>query len=266
MFIPSGLAMTVLATSWLPLFTGASVLEPRSLAYTRYTTAHSLGENYIFDTREGWQTINVTDLQYKYARSESPPHGNGTLVDSSGLEKRASKKKSSKTKSKAATKQKASSAKSKFKSLVTSKANLLGGASVTHALDSVWNSLKGIGKAEPVTITWYTGHDLQNPSCWANGNWAPTDNSFACALTLEGWTSKPQCFKFLELCKDTKTCVFVRVVDTCAGCAPGSKHVDLTKGAFTQLADINEGILQVQMRPATDPSPQWFEELWGPKH
>lgn len=24
------------------------------------------------------------------------------------------------------------------------------------------------------------------------------DASFACALTLDGWTTKPQCFKFLE--------------------------------------------------------------------
>ncbi|KZT24432.1 hypothetical protein NEOLEDRAFT_1242384 [Neolentinus lepideus HHB14362 ss-1] len=256
MFLHSGLATIVLVTSWLPLFTGASVLEPRSLAYTRYTTPHSLGDNYVFDARDGWQTTNVTDMQYKYSRS-SVSHGNESLVDSSGLEKRASKAKSSKKAT--------SSTKSKLKTLALSKANILTGASVVHALDSVWNSLKGIGKAEDVTITWYTGHDLENPSCWASGNWAPTDNSFACALTLDGWTSKPQCFKFLELCKDSKTCVFVRVVDTCAGCAPGSKHVDLTKAAFSNLADINEGILSVHMRPATDPSPHWFEELWGPK-
>ena len=77
----------------------------------------------------------------------------------------------------------------------------------------------------------YTGHDLLNPSCWANGDWAPTvrlppstdrcsvsssatqsdplshtlsstapkqDQSFACALTMEGWEDRPACFKFLE--------------------------------------------------------------------
>lgn len=67
------------------------------------------------------------------------------------------------------------------------------------------------------------------------------------------------------VCNGPKKCVFVRKVDTCAGCAPGSKHVDLTKGAFSQLADPDEGVLNVQMRHATDPD-EWYEDLWGPKH
>jgi len=97
------------------------------------------------------------------------------------------------------------------------------------------------------------------------------DESFACALTMEGWTNRPKCFKFLEcqlplstllsrtetyvrsVCHTPKKCVFVRVVDTCAGCAPGSKHVDLTRAAFGQLANYDVGILTVQLRPATEP-------------
>jgi len=55
------------------------------------------------------------------------------------------------------------------------------------------------------------------------------------------------------VCNTPKKCVFVRVVDTCAGCAAGSKHVDLTRAAFGQLADFDEGVLQVQLRPATEP-------------
>ena len=51
--------------------------------------------------------------------------------------------------------------------------------------------------------------------------------------------------------------MFVRVVDSCAGCDAGSKHVDLTKAAFGQLASLDEGALTVQMRLATDPS-EWF--------
>ncbi len=108
----------------------------------------------------------------------------------------------------------------------------------------------------------------------------------ACALTLEGWTTQPKCFAFLEgkigttyhnerpklifyafpmiVCNGPKKCVFVRVVDSCAGCAAGSKHVDLTKGAFSELADESVGILNVQMRMATEPN-AWFEDLWGPK-
>ena len=66
------------------------------------------------------------------------------------------------------------------------------------------------------------------------------------------------------MCNTPKKCIFVRVVDSCAGCATGSKHVDLTKAAFAQLADLNEGILTVQMRMATEPK-MWYEDLWGPQ-
>lgn len=91
-----------------------------------------------------------------------------------------------------------------------------------------------------------------------------------CALTLEGWVTKPKCFQFLErklsqyadsagfnllsVCNGKK-CVFVRVVDTCAGCAAGSQHVDLTKSAFEALADLSEGTMDsITMRLATDPT------------
>jgi len=50
-----------------------------------------------------------------------------------------------------------------------------------------------------------------------------------------------------------KICIFIRVVDTCAGCEKGSHHVDLTKAAFSTLADLDEGVLTVQMRAATEP-------------
>lgn len=90
---------------------------------------------------------------------------------------------------------------------------------------------------------------------------------------MEGWKNRPKCFKFLEcqspsliffyyqkleltsqsVCHTPQKCVFVRVVDTCAGCAPGSKHVDLTRAAFGQLANLDVGILTVQLRLATEP-------------
>ncbi|TBU58346.1 hypothetical protein BD310DRAFT_819594, partial [Dichomitus squalens] len=142
---------------------------------------------------------------------------------------------------------------------------LLAAGGLTNNVKKIINTIKGIGKQEPVTITWYTGHDLDNPSCWANPNWAPTDKSFAAALTLVGWATKPKCFKFLELCSSPQKCIFVRVVDSCAGCAADSKHVDLTKAAFQSLADLDKGLLTVQMREATDPADGWLEDLWGPK-
>ncbi|KAJ3573874.1 hypothetical protein NP233_g2153 [Leucocoprinus birnbaumii] len=187
-----------------------------------YTRSHSLGENYTFDPRDGWLSVNVTNLQYKYRRDlDDSEHSSG-----------------------------------KHRS---------GVSGVIKVLDDFWKGLKGIGNPQPVTITWYTGVDLQGPSCWSKGNWAPTDKSFACALTLNGWVDRPKCFQFLELCNSKRKCIFVRVIDTCAGCARGSKHVDLTKAAFKELYDLDVGVATVQMRRATDPI-EWFVELWGPKH
>jgi hypothetical protein len=98
------------------------------------------------------------------------------------------------------------------------------------------------------------------------------DKSFVGAVTLDGWTTKPRCFNFIErelqtcsesdvtihliailVCNGKLQCIFIRVVDTCAGCAKGSRHVDLTRAAFSELASPDEGVLTVQMRHATDP-------------
>jgi len=212
---------------FVPVFAGHGTVLASS--ESKYAKAHSLGNGYNFDHRDGWQSVNVSNLAYKYSRS------NNANSDSGSLAKRS-----------------------------TAKATTSGIGQVVGVINNVWEGLKGIGQAQPVTITWYTGHDLKNPSCWSNGNWAPTDSSFACALTLDGWTTRPKCFKFLELCNTPKKCVFVRVVDTCAGCAAGSKHVDLTRAAFGALANFDEGVLTVQLRLATEPN-GWYENLWGPK-
>ena len=62
----------------------------------------------------------------------------------------------------------------------------------------------------------------------------------------------------IVVCHNPSKCVFVRVVDSCAGCASNSKHVDLTKAAFSSLADLDQGLLSVQMRQATDPEDGWY--------
>ncbi|KAF9469099.1 hypothetical protein BDZ94DRAFT_571566 [Collybia nuda] len=215
-------------------------ITSNTISRSKYMRAHSLGENYSFDPRDGWQTVNTTNLEYKYRRNADFTELSLEHEKEGGNVGNGRDKKNKQIESK------------------------LGLGSLGGVIANVWAGLKGIGKSEAATITWYTGHDLKNPSCWANGNWAPTDQSFACALTLEGWHDRPQCFKFLELCNTPKKCVFVRVVDSCAGCAAGSRHVDLTKAAFKQLADLEQGKLTVQFRVATEPT-GWFEDLWGPK-
>lgn len=142
---------------------------------SRYAHAHSLDDTYRFDPRDGWQSVNVTNLQYKYANDLDDPDDADEEEERDTLEKRASKK-SSTAKPKSSSKFK-SKAKSKSKSK-TSKAKTDAATSkvskVTSSIQNVVNTIKGVGKPEPVTITWYTGHDLENPSCWSNPVWAPT--------------------------------------------------------------------------------------------
>ncbi|KAJ7129788.1 hypothetical protein C8R44DRAFT_873006 [Mycena epipterygia] len=231
------LALYALCITSLSAITGVTAIShshsttspARAIAKNKYTTSHSLGDSYAFDSRDGWQTFNASNLPYKY-RGESPKN-----------DLRNNKRASSKLES-------------ALKQALT----------IVQDVGKVFNGLKGIGKPEPVVITWYTGHDLLNPSCWPKTAWAPTDESFVCALTLQGWKNKPECFRFLELCNSPTKCVYVRVVDTCAGCAKTSHHVDLTKGPFGQLASLDEGTLTVQLRMASEPE-EWFEDLWGPQ-
>ncbi|THH33698.1 hypothetical protein EUX98_g556 [Antrodiella citrinella] len=300
------LVSLVFVLVYLLLGTEASDLRAaHNTLESRYARAHSLSNNYHFSARDGWQTVNVTNLQYKYRRDfvdedddvdDDEPQGavsdddvveeeffelakranknitfnpptrranRKTVAKSKAKSTKSPKKGGSNKSSKKPSTKNSPKSSSKAASKDTSKSALSKGG-LTASVKNILASLKGEGSAEPVTITWYTGHDLENPSCWPNPVWAPTDASFACALTLEGWVTRPKCFKFLELCNTPKKCVFVRVVDSCAGCKKGSKHVDLTQAAFKELATLDEGLLQVQMRQATEPE-GWLEHLWGPK-
>ncbi|CDO68711.1 Distantly related to plant expansins [Trametes cinnabarina] len=262
-------SLTLIGVSAAEIDTARMALE------RKYTTPHSLGEGYVFNPRDGWETVNMTDLLYKYSRADS----DSDMADQDGeddsddpgvsvLEPRAKKSKAqakaSKKPTKKANKKASAKVSAKATKATTKKLASTAGGVLSGGLSKVVNSIKGIAYV-PLPIHRYTGHDLLNPSCWDNTDWHPTDASFAAALTLDGWATKPKCFKFLELCHSAQKCAFVRVVDSCAGCAKGSKHVDLTKAAFSTLANLEEGLLTVQMRQATDPEDGWLENLWGPK-
>lgn len=66
------------------------------------------------------------------------------------------------------------------------------------------------------------------------------------------WSSKPACGKFVKIRHADKKSkwIVVRILDSCAGCATGSAHIDLTTGAFKKLYDLDVGSvsgLQAQM-------------------
>lgn len=92
--------------------------SPRPLSYS-----HAYEPKYEFSTRDGWETIPITDLSYKY--------GNATRTRSEPV---GQKRQRSGVKRNVGT-------------------SILGGT-ISHALGETWNSLKGAGKAQGVTITW----------------------------------------------------------------------------------------------------------------
>lgn len=94
--------------------------QRRALSETsKYHKAHSLGDEYQFDPRDGWEVANVTDLQYKYpANHESHLAGHRRATRAKGKP---------------------------------------AGITVGGALKGLVNTLKGlvgIGKPQKVTITW----------------------------------------------------------------------------------------------------------------
>ena len=103
----------------------------RAVSESKFTKAHSLGDNYSFDPRDGWHSINATNLQYKYRRQEEEgrdyPRG-----DSPNLGSRTKKNVQNDPHNKGGLGQ------------------VIGGV-----VAGIWKGLKGLGRPEPVTITWY---------------------------------------------------------------------------------------------------------------
>lgn len=128
--------VTVLSSLFLSVLAAvpahpAGRLSP-SEAELRYSRAHSLGDDYTFNVQDGWQTVNISDLMYKYeppVTQTSYALDLGTALDSRndkrGLAKRSLKKV---------------------------------GDAVKGAVKDIFKGLKAIGQAESVTITWCVLH------------------------------------------------------------------------------------------------------------
>ncbi|KAG6918920.1 hypothetical protein DXG01_010575 [Tephrocybe rancida] len=101
----------------IPVFTLAAATAQKNYP------AHSLGSEYKFDPRDGWQAMEATDLSYKY-------RSNATSANHRSPDKRA----------------------------VTSL-----GDSITGVISHVWDGMKAIGKSNPVTITWTSHLPVPQP-------------------------------------------------------------------------------------------------------
>jgi hypothetical protein len=118
MFRLCSLALSTLCILSLSPITTATALPGRAIAKSKYTRSHSLGDSYTFDPRDGWQTFNASNLQYKYRR-DSPKKGVPKKTAPATL-------------------------KSPFKQAFA----------IAQSLGTVLNGLKGIGKPQPVVATW----------------------------------------------------------------------------------------------------------------
>lgn len=171
----------LLAITFMTLFSGTgAVADPNSYLAAlerRYSTPHSLGDNYQFDPRDGWQTVNVSNLAYKYARSipeesneldsESEEHEDYSVSIGhhkrssravskkhiSKLSGRSSKRLNRKSSSKKLSLKSIKSAKPTTKSILTSGLTSKAGG-LTGSIKSIIDSMTGTGSSEPVTITW----------------------------------------------------------------------------------------------------------------
>ncbi|CAG8492050.1 10235_t:CDS:1 [Ambispora gerdemannii] len=100
-------------------------------------------------------------------------------------------------------------------------------------------------------ITYYEGQDLKNSACYGrNGlpvyNARPTDMIAAMAMS-----GLDMCYKCIEIKNHKKKVVtiIVKVIDICGGCPPGKNNVDLTKTAFSKLANPIDGRVEIVWRP-----------------
>lgn len=130
----------------LSAFCSATAISPHVVNVHRakatskhnYRYSHSLPDEYGFVPEDGWQTINVTDMQYKYPT--------GRALDA--FETRSPDHASSRRSLNKLRQHSVHSARH------TSSELSLGGA-VSHLINDVWDALKGLGKSEGVTITWF---------------------------------------------------------------------------------------------------------------
>lgn len=107
---------------------GDSGVDTSEAHSSEYSRSHSYHPTYEFSPRDGWEAVPITDLSYKYGNVTSTPSNAGTQGRQRSRAKRNVK--------------------------VDVNTNAIGGT-ISHAVGETWNSIKGLGKAQGVTITWY---------------------------------------------------------------------------------------------------------------
>lgn len=117
--------MLLISLSASPVLAGYGTVHATSK--TKYTRAHTLGDNYQFDAKDGWNHVNITNLAYKYAQSAGDLGKRHSIHTTSKL----------------------STPPGDTLSSATSVGDIL-----KNVVNGVFKGLKALGNPQPVTITW----------------------------------------------------------------------------------------------------------------
>ncbi|RIB15007.1 expansin module family protein, partial [Gigaspora rosea] len=100
--------------------------------------------------------------------------------------------------------------------------------------------------------TYYEADQLQNAACYGRDGLKPYNAKPSDSIAAIPMTNFDFCFQCAEV-KNVATgkSIIVKFIDKCAGCDPGC--IDLTKSAFSQLADPSCGVINIAWRTATCP-------------
>jgi len=118
------------------------------LSQHTYRSTHSYGDGYEFNPQSGWQSVSVSDLPYKYQTSSATtgtPYNVSETLPSKSASETQGRRKHHKRKSDKTCKTPNAQALPDKKDVPESAGSIV---------KNTWDSLKGLGKQQDVTITW----------------------------------------------------------------------------------------------------------------
>src|ERR1700730_15500362 len=142
----SSIFIVLLGAATLLTLTSATKESEDAASRRMYARAHSLGDTYTFDPRDGWETANTTDLTHQYQNTHHKRASHGALWPSIS---RRSKHKSKSYIQHDPPKQRLPSSQHQPGAL----------DAAGKIVQGIWDGLKGVGKKQDGIITWYIFHN-----------------------------------------------------------------------------------------------------------
>ncbi|KAG9285743.1 hypothetical protein G9A89_003422 [Geosiphon pyriformis] len=99
-------------------------------------------------------------------------------------------------------------------------------------------------------ITFYQDNDLKNAACYGRNGlrvYNAKNTDMIAAMAMDGLEMCYKCVEIKNHVKSVKTIV-VKVIDICGGC-PNKQNIDLTRSAFSKLAQLDQGRVNIVWRP-----------------